>query len=127
MKRRLAMFAVALCAASANAQALNDPMKPPAFSAPVATTTEAPAKAARVLQSIVIGSHRRYAIIDGQHVDLNGTLGDAKLVRIVENAVTLRDSSGDTVLTLYPEVKQLIVAPQPPATRGAAPIERGSK
>jgi MSHA biogenesis protein MshK len=125
MKRCVAAFAVALCAASANAQALNDPMRPPAF-APVAAG-EAPAKAAHVLQSIVIGKDRRYAIIDGMHVDLNGTIGDAKVIRIVENSVTLRDDSGDTVLTLYPEVKKLIVAPKSPTGRGATKLERGSK
>ena len=128
MRRLLAAVGIALVAASANAQALNDPMRPPAFSAP--STSDAPSRAARVLQTIVIGSDRRYAIIDGERVDQGGMLGDAKVVRIVENAVTLRDGSGDTVLTLYPEVKQLIIAPKPgvsPGARGATQIERGPK
>lgn len=122
MKRCLTSVAIALCAASANAQALNDPMRPPYALMSAPTGAEVQSKAP-TLQTIVIGSDRRYAIIDGAQVFTGSLVGDAKVVRIVENEVTLRDSGGDTVLKLYPEVKKLIVAPKPSA--GGA--ERGLK
>lgn len=92
---------------SAHAQSLNDPMRPPQFSA-----AASPVKAGPVLQSVIISKERRYAIISGERIAVGGAYGDAKLVRIAENEVTLRDTAGDTVLKLVPEIKKQIVAPK---------------
>ena len=105
--RSLILIVFAFGANSAHAQALNDPMRPPLF-----TAADAEAKAGPVLQTIVIGKERRYAIISGERIVPGGAYGDAKVIRIAENEVILRDSTGETVLKLVPEIKKQIVAPK---------------
>lgn len=100
--------ALGLYATGALAQPLNDPMRPPQF----IVQPEAIAKAGPVLQSVIISKERRYAIISGERIAVGGVYGDAKLVRIAENEVTLRDAAGDIVLKLVPEIKKTIVAPK---------------
>lgn len=86
---------------------MNDPMRPPAD-----LIADAPdAKLSPVLQSIVIGPAQRYAIINGERVAPGSLYGDAKVIRIEQNAVTLRDAVGDTVLRLYPDINKVIDAP----------------
>ncbi|HKO87583.1 MAG TPA: MSHA biogenesis protein MshK [Burkholderiales bacterium] len=117
------LLALALFAGSTQAQALSDPMRPPgaALNSGVAKSKGGP-----VLQTVYIGQDRRYAIIDGERVMQGSAVGDAKVVRIAPNEVTLRDDSGETVLKLYPEVNQLIITPRPPAP-AVVPAERGKK
>lgn len=115
----LMWIALALGASGTHAQTLNDPMRPPLF-----TATDTEAKAGPVLQTIVIGKERRYAIISGERIAPGGAYGDAKVVRIVENEVTLRDATGETVLKLVPQIKKQIAAPKT-AGRDVAPGERG--
>ncbi|HLU76422.1 MAG TPA: hypothetical protein VKZ48_00805 [Burkholderiales bacterium] len=105
--RLYAFAALALGTMAAYAQALNDPMRPPQFS----VTASAP-EAGPVLQSVIISKERRYAIISGERIAVGGVYGEAKLVRIAENEVTLRDAAGETVLKLVPEIKKQIVAPK---------------
>lgn len=67
------------------------------------------------LQSIVIGKTHRYAIIDGLRLAPGEMYGDARLVRIAENEVTLRNGDGNMVLKLFPDIKadiKKIAAPQ---------------
>ena len=105
--RSLILIVFALGANSVHAQALHDPMRPPLF-----TAADTEAKAGPVLQTIVIGKERRYAIISGERIAPGGAWGDSKVVRIAENEVTLRDATGETVLKLVPEIKKQIVAPK---------------
>ena len=109
MNRLLSLMSIALAlgATGTHAQTLNDPMRPPLF-----TPAESEAKAGPVLQTIVIGKERRYAIISGERIAPGGAYGDAKIVRIVENEVTLRDATGDTVLKLVPQIKKQIATPK---------------
>jgi MSHA biogenesis protein MshK len=119
---RAAAFVVLILAAGlAQAQTLNDPMRPPSALADGPVSKGGP-----VLQTVFIGPDRRYAIIDGQHVTQGSVVDGAKVVRIATNEVTLRDDAGETVLKLYPEVSKLIVNRQP-AAAGAGPVERGRK
>ena len=115
----LMWIALALCATGTHAQTLNDPMRPPLF-----TAADTEAKAGPVLQTIVIGKERRYAIISGERIAPGGAYGEAKVVRIAENEVTLRDATGDTVLKLVPQIKKQIAAPKP-VGRDAVPGEKG--
>ena len=115
----LTSIALALCATGTHAQTLNDPMRPPLF-----TAADTEAKARPVLQTIVIGKERRYAIISGERIAPGGAYGEAKVVRIAENEVTLRDATGDTVLKLVPQIKKQIAAPKP-VGRDAVPGEKG--
>ena len=105
MKTIVPILLSMLCCA-AQAETMSDPMRPPVYQ-----PTTVSGKSGPVLQTVVIGKDRRYAIISGERVLLGGAYGDAKIVRIVENEVTLRDASGDTVLKLVPEIKKVTVPP----------------
>ena len=110
------LAAAALAAAApASAQPLVDPMRPPV----VAASAAASVGAASALQTIVIRPDRRFAIIDKQTVALGERVGDARVVRIAETEVTLRDDSGGTrVLRLYPQVDKKSAAPADAARSG---------
>ncbi|MBI4293691.1 MAG: MSHA biogenesis protein MshK [Betaproteobacteria bacterium] len=86
------------------AQALSDPMQPPAFA--VAPGGEsAPAPAALVLQSTLLSKGRRIAMIDGKPMKVGDKIGTAKIVAIDATSVTLRDSETIRVLKLYQDVE----------------------
>ena len=110
MKRAALSFALLSLCFGAHAQGMNDPMRPPAFIESQESTGSA---GGPVLQTIVIGPDRRYAIIDGEKVTAGSRFREARVVQIAENQVTLRDAGGDTVLKLYPQVQKLIAQPTP--------------
>jgi MSHA biogenesis protein MshK len=114
MSRRLACVVVAgfaaLAALQASAQALVDPTRPP--NAPSGEADAIPV--GPQLQSILIASNRRLAIIDGTTVTVGGMVGEAKVVRITETEVTLQNGDETAVLKLYPGVDK-------------QPIKRGAK
>lgn len=116
-------LALVLVMGSAQAQALNDPMRPPNA---LGNSASIKGKGGPVLQTIYIGQDRRYAIIDGERVTQGSSVGDAKVVRIAQNEVTLRGEEGETVLKLYPDVNKLIISPQS-SGNAAGPAERGKK
>lgn len=95
-----ATAALALSAASA-AQALTDPTRPPLELMNAAATGAAPRTP---LQSILLSSARKGAIINGQYVPLGGTYGKASLVKITATEVTLKSDQGLEVLQLYPPI-----------------------
>jgi len=96
-----AAAALALSAAS-GAQALSDPTRPP-FEFMGAMAADAAGAAARTpLQSILLSSTRKGAIINGQYVALGGTYGKASLIKITATEVTLKSDQGLEVLQLYP-------------------------
>ena len=99
-----AAAALALSAAS-SAQALADPTRPPLelMSAAKATAGAAPHTP---LQSILLSSARKGAIINGQYVALGGTYGKARLVKITATGVTLKGDQGVEVLQLYPPAEK---------------------
>lgn len=104
MSRRLASLVVAgfaaLGAPQASGQALVDPTRPPNAPAGEAEAVQSGTQ----LQSILIASNRRLAIINGATVGLGGMVGEAKVVRITETEVTLRKGDETEVLKLYPGV-----------------------
>jgi hypothetical protein len=96
----IAAFCVAGCAQQAHAQALVDPTRPPS-----ATTDPETARAAGpVLQSVLIGRGRNYAVIDGHIVKLGAMYAGARLVAISESEVTLRTGADVKVLRLFPGI-----------------------
>lgn len=104
-----AMAAAATLALSAGsgAQALTDPTRPPLelmSAATAAATTRTP------LQSILLSSTRKGAIINGQYVALGGTYGRARLVKITATEVTLKGDHGLEVLQLYPPMEKTSAA-----------------
>jgi len=89
-----------LLAAPASAQTLVDPMRPPmgryADTEAVAASSGGP-----VLEQVVLSDRRRFAVINGRRVALGDKFGDATLVQIAPDQVTLK---GDTtqVLRMFP-------------------------
>ena len=81
------------------AQALTDPTRPPLE---LMGAHAAGAAARTPLQSILLSSTRKGAIINGQYVPLGGTYGKARLVKITATEVTLRTDRILEVLQLYP-------------------------
>lgn len=56
------------------------------------------------LQSIIISSQYRAAIINGETVSLGGKFGDSRLVEVREGSVVLQNAQGRRVLELFPKV-----------------------
>jgi len=109
LMRAQAIAAAAALALSAGstAQALTDPTRPPLELMSTATTGAAPRTP---LQSILLSSARKGAIINGQYVALGGTYGKAKLVRITPTEVTLKSDGTLEVLQLYPPMEKTSAA-----------------
>ena len=94
------------CASVNAADNLSDPTRPPASTAgfehgQVATETTGP-----VLQSVLISSGRRVAVISGQNVKLGEKFGDARVVRITESEVVLKNGKDTQTLKLFPDVEK---------------------
>jgi MSHA biogenesis protein MshK len=105
--RALAAFALVLGAApagqAAHAQALADPMRPPL--AGERAGAAAAASAGARLQSVLISSGRKLAVIDGITVPLGGTIDGARLVAIRESEVVLQKGAERETLKLNPGVQ----------------------
>lgn len=56
------------------------------------------------LQSVIISSQYRAAIINGETVKLGEKSGDSRLVEVRENSVVLQNANGRLVLELFPKV-----------------------
>lgn len=114
LTRRLLTFAAGLSLAfAAAAQGMTDPTRPPAeLSGAGAASSDSP------LQSVLISSRRRSAIINGQVVPLGGMYGEARLVRITPTEVTLKSDTSEEVLKLYPGVRKTVS--EKPAQKSAA-------
>jgi hypothetical protein len=103
LAQALAASAALALSAGSTAQALTDPTRPPLE----LMSAAADGAASRTpLQSILLSSTRKGAIINGQYVPLGGTYGKAKLVKITATGVTLRSERGLEVLQLYPPMEK---------------------
>lgn len=107
--------AALLLSGGSAAQALVDPTRPPLelMRAAVAEASPgAPASAAPRprLESILLSSARKGAIINGQYVPLGGTYGKATLVNITATGVTLKTDQELDMLQLYPPMGKASVA-----------------
>jgi hypothetical protein len=99
LAQALAATAALLLSAGSTAQALTDPTRPPLELMGAAAAGTAPRTP---LQSILLSSTRKGAIINGQYVALGGTYGKTKLVKITATEVILKGDQGLEVLQLYP-------------------------
>jgi hypothetical protein len=107
LTQAIAAAAALLLSAGSTAQALTDPTRPPLELMSAATAGAAPHTP---LQSILLSSARKGAIINGQYVALGGTYGKAKLVKITATEVTLKSDQGLEVLQLYPPMEKPFAA-----------------
>jgi len=94
----------------AQVQGLVDPTRP--ATATGGAVEEAPA--GTQLQSVLISSRRRLAVINGATVPLGGMVGEARLVKISETEVVLKKGEETEVLKLYPGIDKQ------PVKRGSA-------
>ncbi len=99
--------AALLLPGSGGAQALTDPTRPPLELLSAAAAGAAPHTP---LQSILLSSARKGAIINGQYVALGGSYGKARLVKITATEVTLKSDQGLEVLQLYPPMEKAAAA-----------------
>ena len=106
---------LALMPAVALAQAMSDPTRPPTGYAEADAGTAA---SGLVLQSVMISPTLKAVIINGEMVKLGGKFGSARLVKITESEVVLKDGEESQVLKLYPGVEKRAV--EKPEARTAA-------
>jgi len=90
----------------ASAQAMSDPTRPPTGYAEADAGTAA---SGLVLQSVMISPTLKAVIINGEMVKLGGKFGSARLVKITESEVVLKDGEESQVLKLYPGVEKRAV------------------
>lgn len=93
-----------LAAPWATAEGLSDPTRPPPGLAGAAAGGAVSEEKGPVLQSVLISSGRKSAIIGGQVVGLGEKFGDARVVRITESEVVLQTGTTKEVLRLFPDV-----------------------
>jgi hypothetical protein len=116
LAQAVAAAAALLLSAGSTAQALTDPTQPPleliraAVVDPVTGAKTAAARRPRV-ESILLSSARKGAIINGQYVPLGGAYGKATLVSISATEVTLKTDQKLEVIKLYPPMEKPSVAP----------------
>ena len=94
--------------AMAQSGQLVDPTRPPtALGAPVdATNGEPPVPAGPNLQSILVAPTRVEAIINGKTVKVGDMVGEAKVIKISDNEVVLRNGKEKQVLKLFENVEK---------------------
>ena len=109
-----AAAAALVLSAGSTAQALTDPTRPPLelmVTAAGADKGAAAGAAARPrLESILLSSARKGAIINGEYVPLGGVYGKATLVNITATEATLKTGHQLDVLQLYPPKGNAVAA-----------------
>jgi len=89
----------------AQERALFDPTRPPGAAAGMPGAAE-DAPVGTQLQSVLISSTRRLAIINGNTVAVGGMVGEARVVRISETEVILKNGDETEVLKMYPGIEK---------------------
>jgi len=97
--------------ASAVAQVVTDPTRPPGSYAAGDPEVAADAGGGIVLQSVMISPTLKAAIINGEMVRLGQKYGDAVLIKVTENEAVLKSGNDTQVLKLYPGVEKREIAP----------------
>jgi MSHA biogenesis protein MshK len=113
MAKRLIALGLLFAASSAGAQTLADPTRPPAAANESSSDPSQQAGASR-LQSILISSRRRVAVIDGRAVRIGERVGDALVVAIAPSEVTLQHGAVRETLKLHPGIDKKTVPPPEP-------------
>lgn len=98
-----------LAAMPSLAATLVDPTVPPAVVAGDASAGDKaqPVPSGPVLQSVLISPTRVVAIINGQTVKVGDKYGEARVVRIAEGEVVLRNGNQLQTLKLFPDIEKL--------------------
>jgi MSHA biogenesis protein MshK len=123
----LALLLAATTVLAQGAGGFSDPTRPPGAGAMSQGAQDEP-PAGRQLQSVLLSGGRKLAIIDGTMVQLGGMLGDARVVKISETEVVLKNGEELETLRMYPSVdKRPVKRAAGRARAGAAAPQGGSK
>lgn len=95
----------------------SDPTRPPASIGKAEQGNVTPEVAGIVLQSVLISSGRRVAVISGQNVKLGEKFGDARVVKITESEVVLKNGKDTQILKLFPDIEKRRVSTKSRAKR----------
>ena len=131
LARNSCMALLALVASSsAHAQALSDPMRPPAQWLATQSKGDSAggslgAESLPQLQSVLISPSRRYAIVEGQLVGVGDAFLDGKVIAVHASEVVMRSERGTQTLKLFPDVN--LRPSQSAATGQGTPPKVGSK
>lgn len=92
----------------AGAQTLVDPTKPPAgIDKPADAEAPGEEKPVAGLQTIIRRKGEKpAAVINGEYVTLGGRVGEARVLRIGEDSVTLKGPAGTEVMKLAPGIEK---------------------
>ena len=89
---------------------LSDPTRPALSPAQAADAPADLAPAASGLQSVILRKGGKpAALINGEVVELGGKVGEAKLVKVSEDAVVLKGPAGEETLRLIPAAEKKVV------------------
>jgi MSHA biogenesis protein MshK len=103
--RTIFALTAAFAAGAGYAQAVQDPMRPPAFTAPIGGDSAGTPAPGLVLQSTLLSHGRRIAMIDGKPMKVGDKIGGARIVAIDPSSVTLREGETTRVLELFQGVQ----------------------
>ncbi len=103
-----------LWAQAAHAQALIDPMRPPASPSQQSASGPAPLPKANAVQVLLIGENRKYAVVDGVIVRQGDTLNGWRVTRISSTGVMLSGAGSSETLSITPRV---IKTPRDPSNQ----------
>jgi MSHA biogenesis protein MshK len=90
----------------AHAEALQDPTRPPAALDRAAESGTGAAVTGPVLQSVLISPRRTMATISGRTVKVGDKVGEARVIRISETEVVLRNGRDLETLKLFPGIEK---------------------
>jgi MSHA biogenesis protein MshK len=88
------------------ADSLPDPTRPPDASNAPGSEYETGQVTGPMLQSVLVGPQRAEAIINGQLVKIGDKFGDARVVKIDESEVVLRNGKDVQKLKLFPGIEK---------------------
>lgn len=108
--RKTLLLCLFILAASASAEVLVDPTRPPTALIP-AQALASGEMTGPVLQSVLVSQGRKVAIISGKEVRENDKFNDARVVRITDTEVVLRKGRQVQTLKLFPDVGKQKVQP----------------
>ena len=114
LMQAIATAAALTLSAGSSAQTLIDPTRPPfeliAAAAGAGKGGAAGAATRPRLESILLSSTRKGAIINGQYVPLGGSFGKSTVVDVMATGVTLETGRKLEVLQLYPPLEKATAA-----------------
>jgi MSHA biogenesis protein MshK len=102
-----------------HAQGLPDPTRPPAIIESAGEQNASVASSGPVLQSVLISPTRRIATINGQVLKPGDKFGEARVMKITENEVVLRNGQEMQTLKLFPQVEKQTASNQKHAKAGS--------